>query len=244
MDGGFKIPDKEAEQKKISDYVKEDHNFIEDSEIKPSRSVEVESLADSLNDSKSKSNFLIYLFLFIISFGVMTTYLIIGARLSDANKSIDSLKQEVDNQATKTKPVTSVTQSASPFIIKELGIQILVPANLSDLLYVKSESTAFSSGPSPAVLLTTKNIDNIDSKCSLSDLKNTLPSLGTIVKVDGNYTAASSNNGGQLLLQEKGYYIGFVAPSSNCSTNSKTLSAIYQARYYLVLNPSTITLIK
>jgi len=244
MEGGFKIPDKEAEQKKISDYVKEDNNFIEDSEIKPARSVEVESLADSLNDSKTKSNFLIYLFLFMISFGVMTTYLTIGARLTDANKSIDSLKQEVDMQATKAKPVASVTQSASPFIIKELGIQILVPASLSDLQYVNGESTAFSSGPNPAVLLTTKNIDKIDSKCSLSDLKNKLPSLGTIVKVDGNYTAASSNNGGQLLLQEKGYYIGFVAPSSNCSTNPKTLSVIYQARHDLFLNPSTITLIK
>ena len=245
MAGGFKIPNEETQEKKISEYVKDDNNFIEFNELQSTKAIELESLSDNSDESKVKSNVLLYIFIFLIV-GISTIFhFVVIGKISANTRDINTLKSQLDKNMIKaTQKIVPIKPiSVSSKSIKEIGINILIPSNLSDLDYSVTQSILFTGIPITSIGLSSKAINKIDTKCLVNNNSNNAP-LGSIAKVAGVYGASAFQYHTQLILQEKDYYIAYLPSNLSCPNGDIALKSINLYKYYLNLNPLTVTLIK
>ncbi len=117
------------------------------------------------------------------------------------------------NQQTATSPSTNQKTIQLP----ELGIQISVPASLSDLVYHTTTVTLPNGEQNILAYFSTKALTAADAKCSTDAAP-----LGTLGRVNGQYPTQSEDptnvlDYGQLIKQFPTFYISAGYPQAGCS---------------------------
>ena len=237
MNNGYKTPEPtQQSQQKVEPA---DDSFLD--KPKTNTAIEIDNMLSDKSDQSVNSNFFLYIFIFVIAAGLVMTYLVFIGKLGDTNNNVSNL---TINVAKINKPaLNSVTTAAvTNYLLPSIGVQLLVPNTYSDLTSETGSTSVFSSSSTQAVFLSSKSITNSDAKCSASSVTIGGSPLGIIAKISGNYPSSGSVSAGVLLIQTKTYYIAYMPSTTSCSANQSTISLINQYRFYLSLNPSTVSL--
>ncbi len=240
MDNGFKIPGDVSTPK--VETIEDVDNFVEKTEAPSPKALEVESLADDNNIHASNSSLLIYVILFFLFVGLVSSYLFLSDKIKDNISKLESMLAV--SESTASKGDTMGTEVASTFKISELGIQILTHTGFGDLTYATGQSNTFSANTINAAFISSKTITSLDKNCQASSSSVGGSPLGIIAQIKGEYPNQSNQNNGVLLVQEKDSYIAFMPSTTKCSENVKVNQAVNNYRINLQLNPETVSVIQ
>jgi cell division protein FtsL len=239
MNNGFKTPEpSEQTQQKVEPV---DDSFLE--KPKTNTAIEIDNMLSDKSEQSAGSNFFVYILIFVVLAGVVMTYLVFQHKLSDTNSNVSTLSTKVNKINSSNSSINS-SLAVTSFLVPNLGIQILVPSNYSDLTTATGSTTDFSNSSTQAIFLSSKNIAEKDNNCKSSSVAMGGAPLGIIAKIDGTYPPVGTVSAGVLLIQTKAYYLAYMPPATTCTTNKATLELINQYRFNLVFNSSTVSLSK
>ncbi|HUD06329.1 MAG TPA: hypothetical protein VMR34_00420 [Candidatus Saccharimonadales bacterium] len=131
----------------------------------------------------------------------------LNSQLSAANSNVSSLKTSLANAKTTASAPNTVK-------IAPLGISLVVPSNLANLTYVANAQGS-------VVNVSSQTLTDLDPACTATSSGTN--ALGDLSKVTGNYSSSTSVT---LVKQFSGYYIGYSAAKTPCSTVSQVNSLV------------------
>ena len=134
---------------------------------------------------------------------------------ADSDKRIRDLQTQIDNFKKQSSTTTTTTNKTDNVLkITELGIQIALPASISDAYYAVSSFNSYT-----YAALSTKNLENLGGSRCGANKNEPLGPIGSIAVLTTTPPANPTveNTPGELIKQVGNKYIYYKSPQSVCS---------------------------
>lgn len=161
---------------------------------------------------RSQNGFgIVELLCFIVMFSMVG---LIGWYVINENMRSQETLDNIGGAEVQTSSVKPSAKAGDKFVFKELGVSIILPAELEGLSYKTEPGVDY-------LYLTTTKFDEAVKNCGYKSTSGTSPSFAAIGKKSGQYPSEPTNDAGNLLKQFDDFYISIGVPNGTWCEDGK-----------------------